>query len=665
MNKSSEDKKEILIKDLKLLAKVSSVLLVVLGVLVIIGWVYNIGVLKSVIPGLMDMKVNAAICIILVGLSLCLYQWVASKSYWRNNIIRLFSLTILFLSSAAIYEYFSGQNTGLDQLIIKEAANTITTAAPGRMAFTSALGFLLTCIGLFFLSFKTTKFDKFIQFLALIVGVDGMICFFAYIYGSSGMMFGLIFSTAMALHAAIAFIVISFALLFSTSTGFMIFLTEFKSGSIIFRKLLLISIIIPLAFGWLQVQNKNINIFEFEYTTAIIVVINIIITLIFLKYEAKFINRYDEINLRTEEQLRENNYILNEAQKITNIGSYVLDIRGDVWTSSETLDKIFGIDDSYEHSTATWVNLVYPDDREMMANYFSNEVLGKGKFFDKMYRINKGGGTWVYGRGRLEFDKDGKPIKMIGTIQDITEQRQTEIRLMALDKLKDDFLSTTTHELKSPLVPIKAQAQLLLAGDYGKLTRNQKSAVEMIYKNEEALRVLTGDIFDITKIRSSKLKLILEKSSVEKIVASAINSEKNIALEKQITILLLPVPVVPLIQIDVPRITQVLNNLLENAIKFSPENSKVTVEIKKGKNDVVVMVCDNGIGIAPANINKLFIPFSQIDSDISRKYRGTGLGLAICKGIVEAHKGKIWIESEGLGKGTKVSFSLPIKTKLK
>ena len=132
---------------------------------------------------------------------------------------------------------------------------------------------------------------------------------------------------------------------------------------------------------------------------------------------------------RADEALRENREMLRESQAIAGLGSYVHDISADVWKSSDVLDAVFGIGESYERSAAGWAALGHPDDRAMMADYFANEVLGKGQTFDKEYRIirrNDGSVRWVHGLGRLEFDSSGRPLTMRGTIQDITERKRAE-----------------------------------------------------------------------------------------------------------------------------------------------------------------------------------------------------------------------------------------------
>ncbi len=141
--------------------------------------------------------------------------------------------------------------------------------------------------------------------------------------------------------------------------------------------------------------------------------------------------------------LRESEESLKESQRIVGLGSYVVDIDTGMWTSSEVLDQLFGIGKDYVRSVDGWAALVHPDERRRMASYFANEVLGEGKAFDKEYRIvrhSDGARRWVHGLGRLEFDADGRPVKMHGTIRDITERKQNEIELRESKELLQLFI---------------------------------------------------------------------------------------------------------------------------------------------------------------------------------------------------------------------------------
>ena len=239
--------------------------------------------------------------------------------------------------------------------------------------------------------------------------------------------------------------------------------------------------------------------------------------------------------------------------------------------------------------------------------------------------------------------------------------RASNKRLSELDKLKDDFLNITSHELKTPLIPIRAQAELLLAGDYGKLNKEQAEAVDMIFKNEEIMNKLVNDVLDITKIKSRKLSLTLEKISIDGVVIDAVRGMEPAAKEKNIALKLEPVPKLPKIAVDQRRMSQVMGNLLDNAIKFTPAKGKVVVSVKKTAKDISVSIKDTGMGMSEKIMEKLFTPFFQGDTAITRLYGGTGLGLSICKGIIEAHGGKIRAQSEGRGKGSTFTFTIPIK----
>jgi len=282
-------------------------------------------------------------------------------------------------------------------------------------------------------------------------------------------------------------------------------------------------------------------------------------------------------------------------------------------------------------------------------------------------------GTEIIGKGNLKHRIDIKAKDEIGNLaisfNDMSRKLTKSYSLLEkkieelkeLDKLKDDFLNTTTHELKTPLIPIRSQTQLLLSDDYGKLNKEQKEAVEMIFRNENQMERLVNDILDITKLQSKKLRLTLKKTTFAEIVTVAVKNVKNVAKQKNILLVLEPMLEMPEISIDKQRILQVLGNLLSNALKFTPEKGKIVIGVKKKKDDLVVNIKDTGVGMDKKTLKRLFTPFFQAESGLKRKYAGTGLGLSICKRIIEAHNGKIWAESLGQGRGSTFIFTLPIK----
>jgi two-component system CheB/CheR fusion protein len=245
-----------------------------------------------------------------------------------------------------------------------------------------------------------------------------------------------------------------------------------------------------------------------------------------------------------------------------------------------------------------------------------------------------------------------KPRIMLLAIEDITERKK-------IDELKTEFLSITSHELRSPMTPMKAQLQMLLEGYFGNPNEKQKQSLEMILRNTERLDKLIVDILDISRIQSGRLKFELKKVQPADCIKESIENMKPLADEKNIAITT-KIDKLPKITLDKDAITQVLTNLIDNAIKFTPEKGKIKIEVKKQKNDILVKVKDTGIGISEENLKRIFNPFFQVDSSYTRKYKGTGLGLTICKAIIKQHGGKIWTKSK-LKRGSTFYFTLPLK----
>ncbi|MDI6883536.1 MAG: HAMP domain-containing sensor histidine kinase [Hadesarchaea archaeon] len=243
----------------------------------------------------------------------------------------------------------------------------------------------------------------------------------------------------------------------------------------------------------------------------------------------------------------------------------------------------------------------------------------------------------------------------------IKDQHEAELRrahekLKSVDKLKTDFMNIAAHELKTPLVPMVGYLHLI---DRDKLGREDRESLDIAIRNTKRLQRLVEDILDIAKLESKVMKFNMEEIQTANLARDAAASAAPFAKEKKIALNTKVPSKLPPIVGDAGRLTQVLTNLLNNAIKFTDQGSVTLVARKKG-DQIVIEVIDTGIGISRKDQSKLFTKFYQADTSARRKYGGTGLGLAICKEIVKAHKGKIWVKSR-LGHGSTFGFSLPIK----
>ncbi|MGI8834679.1 MAG: ATP-binding protein [Nitrososphaeraceae archaeon] len=259
------------------------------------------------------------------------------------------------------------------------------------------------------------------------------------------------------------------------------------------------------------------------------------------------------------------------------------------------------------------------------------------------------------------------------------ELQQINDELIANDRAKEEFISMVSHELRTPLVPIKLYSEMLLRpGILGVLNKKQKKAVETINKNMLKQEQLVEDILDVFKLDMGTLHLAKQEIEIFNLVKDIVTDLKTFTIEKQIEITYeISTQSMKTIFCDSRRIEQVFVNLIKNSIDFVPDKTgKIKVKAQEVQDvpsystadietkstldsgTVVFSVEDNGIGIPNQNANNLFKKFYQIDTSVTRKHGGTGLGLAICKGTVEAHDGRIWVDKNSTA-GTALRFPLP------
>jgi len=235
---------------------------------------------------------------------------------------------------------------------------------------------------------------------------------------------------------------------------------------------------------------------------------------------------------------------------------------------------------------------------------------------------------------------------------------KTDEERKQLDKMKTEFMSITSHELRSPMTPMRAQLQMLMGDYFGKLNEKQKASLEIVLRNTERLDKIITDFLEISRIEAARLKFDFKKVSLSKPTLNVIEELKGLMPEKKIKFEV-NIGELPIMEVDPDRVMQVLRNLINNAIKFVPDNGKIIITAQPRKEDILFSVKDNGVGVDSKDMNKLFQPFSQIQNMYQHKSGGTGLGLAISKGIIESQNGKIWAESEGKNKGTSFYFTVP------
>jgi PAS domain S-box-containing protein len=229
-------------------------------------------------------------------------------------------------------------------------------------------------------------------------------------------------------------------------------------------------------------------------------------------------------------------------------------------------------------------------------------------------------------------------------------------------RMKDEFLASMSHELRTPLTGVLGLSEALQKNVYGDLNERQQKALENIEESGAHLLSLINDILDLSKIEAGRLELDIRPVALQSVSKASMRLVHQAADKKHIELDLVFDPAAEVMMMDERRLKQILVNLLSNAVKFTPENGRIQVAVRLDaqRNTVEFAVSDTGIGIKKSEIERLFQPFVQLDSGLSRPYPGTGLGLSLVMKLVELYGGGIYVESEP-GKGSKFSVILPWK----
>ncbi|GAB4229033.1 MAG: hypothetical protein Kow00121_57980 [Elainellaceae cyanobacterium] len=346
-----------------------------------------------------------------------------------------------------------------------------------------------------------------------------------------------------------------------------------------------------------------------------------------------------------------------------------------------------------------WSNNIHPEDYDRVMAALTDHLDRKTEFYQQEYRVRCKDGSyiWLLDRGQALWNEDGDLVRMVGSETDISAHKQTEEELRQINeqlartnlelaqatRLKDEFLANMSHELRTPLNAILGMSEGLQEGVFDAINNRQAKAIATIERSGRHLLELINDILDLSKIESGKLELQISTLSVYSLCDASIAFVKQMALKKNIQINTCIPADLGSIQADDRRLRQVLINLLSNAVKFTPEGGTVTLdvwrqsaaELPRSENQsshifaecpeqakcleqICFAITDTGIGIAAEDLNKLFQPFVQIDSSLSRQYAGTGLGLALVERITQLHGGTIAVTS-CVGQGSCFTVCLP------
>jgi PAS domain S-box-containing protein len=365
------------------------------------------------------------------------------------------------------------------------------------------------------------------------------------------------------------------------------------------------------------------------------------------------------------EAMRQSEERLRLAAEVTGFGTYDFDPATSETTWSPELRAILGVGPEVTAKSFQYLELVHWEDRKRFRQVVraALDPSGDGRHELEFRILRPDGRTrWVRDCGRSYFEGEGtsrRATRVIGTLQDITDRREAEQRLLEADRRKDAFMSVLAHELRNPLAPVRHGVELLraLAPPEPRLRR----PLDVIDRQLTHMTRLIDDLLDVSRVSRGKLVLKKERCDVALIATQLVEDFRSIFDTAGLT-LSVEAHFPAWVMGDPVRLVQMLGNLLQNASRFTERggHAAVVVSVDDEARQAVLRVTDSGIGIDPQDLERLFDPFEQAEQSIAREKGGLGLGLALTRGLAQLHGGQVTAESRGLGAGASFTVRLPL-----
>lgn len=645
-----------LMKIFKKISKTCSILVGVIAILVLIGWVFNIGVLKSFVPGFFAMKVNSAIMFLLTSITLIMLQNVENKSYLYVS--KCLSLIICLVGLLTLAEYIFNVNLYIDQLLFTDMSGP-TAPYPGRIAPYTCVAFISIGVVIFLSGIKQTIFLA--QILAILIGLFGILSLLDFAYGTV-IHIPIENYIRSSFFAQINFILIALAVLFlRPNRGLTQFLASDTDSAYIIRRIFPLIITIPIIFGYLISFGQINNLYDFDLALSsdITGVIGIIIFFVF--FTLRMMVKVDIKRLEAERQLRDSEYRWKYALEGGNQGVWDWNIITNHVFYSPSWKRILGysIDQDF-HDLDVYKSRIHPDDLEKTMLALNAHIAGKTPDYISEHRMRSADGQyrWILDRGKVvEYNSRNEPTRAIGTMTDIHKIKETENKLQQIsEKLErsntdlQQFAYVASHDLREPLRTIESYTQLLQRRYSDKFDADGLDFMHYITDGVVRMQHLIDDLLIYSRVTTKAKPLIIVDAN--KILEQVLFDLQTRIKEKNAKITF---DALPQVKADELQLAQVFQNLLTNAIKFCDKEPEIHIGMKEEADCWLFYVKDNGIGIDPQYFNRIFNIFQRLNP--SNKYPGTGIGLATCKKIIERHGGKIWVES-GKGQGSTFYFTV-------
>ena len=631
-------------------SQAASVIVMAVGGLVLVGWAFDIPLLKSILPGWISMNPTTALAFIFSGLSLRLTRTGRIRYLGKG-----LAVIVALVGGLKLGEYLLGWNLGFDRVLFERQLGPVGPHPPNRMAPNTALNFLLLGLALLLLDKETRRGRRPTEYLALAAVMTALFAVIGYAYGIKPF-YGLLSYIPMALNTALAFLLLSLGLLFAhPERGLMAGITSDHAGGALLRRLLPVVIGVPIVIGWLRLLGQRAGWYDTEFGVSLSVLSSVVLLGVLVWMSARVLDRKEIERKRAEERFR-------LAVEAAPNGMVMVNREGRIVLVNAQMERLFGC--TREELMAQSIESLVPErfrsqHPEHRAGFFGNpqaRAMGAGR---DLYGLRKDGREIPIEIGLSPFTTaDGTFV--LASIIDIAERKRTEeaikqlnARLELANKELEAFSYSVSHDLRSPLRHVDGFIALLKAHAGAQLDAKGHRYMDTIVSSAKRMGSLIDDLLVFSRMGKSEMRM--GTVDLNSLVREVMNDLRTDIQSREVV---WTVNTLPDVIGDAAMLKQVWANLIGNAVKYTRPRARAEIEIgcaPHGEEDVF-SVRDNGVGFDPQYAGKLFGVFQRLHS--SDEFEGTGIGLANVRRIIARHGGRTWAEGR-LDGGAVFYFSLP------
>lgn len=644
-------------------ARLAALVTLLVSFLALVGWEFGIEAFKSIGPGLAAMNPLGALAFILAGASL----WLQGTEYPRRKARRagqVLALVVVLVGLLKLGEIIFGWDLGIDRFLFREKLESNSTGFFNRIPPNAAAGFFLVGSALLLLDVKFRRLRLAPQILALVASLITLPAMVGYAYGVRSF-YGLASFMPLPLNATMAFLALCIGILFARpDAGLAPLFSSDTAGGIIARRVLPISIALPILLGWLRVMGQRAGLYDTEFGTALSVVTYIGVFTVIVYWNARLLHQTDLDRAQAEVALQSSESRFAGILDIADDAVISVDESQSIHLFNQGAERVFGY--SAQEVQGQSLDMLIPS---RFAQTHRQHVHGFASASEQSRRM--GERKEVYGRRKdgSEFPAEASISKLVQNgqstftvmLRDISDRKRAEqeivqrsAQLEASNRELEAFCYSVSHDLRAPLRSIDGFSQALLEDYAGRFDSRGKDYLQRVRAATQRMGALIDDLLNLSRITRTEMRReTVDLSELARGIATELSQGQP---EREAEFVIAP----GLQAKGDPRLMRVaLENLLGNSWKFTSQRKRTRIELglTKANGASAFFVRDNGAGFDPAYAHRLFGVFQRLHA--MTEFPGTGVGLATVQRIIHRHGGRVWAEG-AVEQGATFHFTLGV-----